>query len=471
MKRWLVLLFVLVSGYALAASSKLPAPLARAAKAAGIPLDEIGIVVQPIEARRPRLTYNAQRAMNPASAMKLVTTAVALHTLGPAHLWRTEIYADGPIFNGTLQGNLVIKGAGDPKLTLEEFWLLLTKLRTRGVRDIAGDLILDRTLIPVPSGHSGDFDGDALRPYNALPDALLINFNAIRLDFIPRSDSQAVEITALPHLPSIPIFNRLRLTAESCTQWPQDPAHDPLTGALTFTGAFPLDCGETSRNYSPVSTTAYVESLFRQQWTALGGSLTGKVRDGVTPPSAIAVVAQDSEPLVEVIRDINKFSNNVMARQLFLSLGSLLRQTPWSTTNAEKFTREWLRDAGLDFPELVMENGSGLSRRERISPANLARLLQWAARSPLAPEFIASLPITGTDGTMRKRLTDSTVAGRAHIKTGYLDGVRASAGFVLDDQGRLVALVCIVNGASANGSKDFHDALIQWAYTSRTHRP
>ena len=461
--RALVLLGLILCA-SLAHSGPLPAPLARAAKEHGVPLKDLGLYIHVVGEKSPRLAYDSQRAMNPASTMKLLTTLAGLHLLGPAYSWRTEVYADGPLKDGVLEGSLVLKGSGDPKLTLEEFWILLRQLRARGIQRIQGELILDRSLFEKTNGAPGDFDGDALRPYNVLPDALLVNFNAVRLNFIPRADSGSVDILMHPPLPQIILRNELQAVQAACADWPQDPARQAGSAELVFKGDFPISCGETSRNYSPLPSLLYIEALFRELWRELGGTLSGQVSDGTASAAATFVAAHDSEPLSELIRDINKFSNNVMARHLYLALGLAGNAPPLNTKKSAQALKQWLNREGMDFPELVVENGSGLSRAERISPEHLGKLLLFAAKSPLAPEFIASLPLSGIDGTMRKRLKDSVTAGRAHIKTGYLDGVRASVGYVQDEQDRLVVVVCLVNGSSAPPSQAFHDAVIEWAY-------
>jgi serine-type D-Ala-D-Ala carboxypeptidase/endopeptidase (penicillin-binding protein 4) len=442
----------------------LPAPLARAAKEHGLRTEELGLYIHVAGEKLPRLAYNAKRAMNPASAMKLVTTAAGLHLLGPTHSWRTQVYADGPVKDAVLEGNLVIKGAGDPKLTLEEFWTLLRQIRTRGIKNIHGELVLDRSAFEKAQGAPGDFDGDALRPYNALPDALLLNFNAVRLNFIPKPESGLVDILMSPLLPQVTLRNELHAVQAECNDWPQDPAQDSHSNELWFKGDFPIACGETARNYSPLSSSLYIEAVFRELWKELGGTLSGQVSEGTASPTATFVAAHDSEPLAEVIRDINKFSNNVMARHLYLALGLAEDVPPLNTEKSAQAIKNWLQREGFDFPELVVENGSGLSRVERISPEHLGKLLLWAAKSPLAPEFIASMPLSALDGTMRKRLKESPTAGRAHIKTGYLEGVRASVGYVQDEEDKLVVVVCVVNGSSARSSGAFHDAVIEWAH-------
>jgi len=164
------------------------------------------------------------------------------------------------------------------------------------------------------------------------------------------------------------------------------------------------------------------------------------------------------------VRDMNKFSNNVMARQLYLTLGAEGFGEPGTEGKSERVIREWLAGKGLAMPELVLENGSGLSRTERISARNLGLLLLTSFQSPVMPEFLASLPLAAVDGTMRKRLGDASVAGQAHIKTGSLTGVRAIAGYVLDASGRRLVVVSIVNHPNAVNAEAAQDALLDWVH-------
>ena len=228
---------------------------------------------------------------------------------------------------------------------------------------------------------------------------------------------------------------------------------------------FPRGCGEKHKSFSLLTPDDYLQALFRQLWQEAGGTFAGRVREGQAPPSARLLATWESPPLAEIIRDVNKWSNNVMARQLFLTLGLERDAPPATTVKATRAVQEWLRQAGLEMPELVLENGSGLSRSEQISARNLARLLQRGWNSPLLPEYLASLPIPGVDGTLRRRLAGSPAAGQAHLKSGYIDGVRAVAGYLRDHRGRWLLLVCIVNHPNAIAAQPFLDAVVDWAWS------
>jgi D-alanyl-D-alanine carboxypeptidase/D-alanyl-D-alanine-endopeptidase (penicillin-binding protein 4) len=417
---------------------------------------------------RALVAVGAERAMNPASSIKLLTTYAALELLGPAYAWQTEAYAAGTLSQNVLAGDLVLKGYGDPKLTLESFWLLLRDLRGRGLREIRGDLVLDRSHFSAAEFDPSQFDDQPNRPYNTGPDALLVNYKAIRLQFVPDPEARAVRIIPEPALPQVQIVNQLVLDAAPCGDWVARLKLDGQGGAsaarLQFAGHYSRECGERVRHFSVLSHPQYVLGLFTQLWRELGGVFAGGVREGAAPREARLLASLQSPALAEVVRDINKYSNNVMARQLYLTLGAAGAGAPATPEKAHRVIRQWLAGKDLNFPELVLENGSGLSRIERISARNLGQILLAAYQSAVMPELMASLPVAAVDGTMRKRLAGAELAGQAHIKTGSLTGVRSIGGYVLDTQGRRVVVVLMINHANAGNAQPVQDALLRWVY-------
>jgi serine-type D-Ala-D-Ala carboxypeptidase/endopeptidase (penicillin-binding protein 4) len=462
---------ILLSTLSLHAQAQLtlPPPVAQALAAARIPAGSAAVVVQEVSAPRAALYVNPAVPMNPASVMKLVTTYAALELLGPAYRWNTQVYASAPLRDGILEGDLVLKGDGDPKLDLESFWMLLRALRARGLRDIRGGLVLDRSRFERITGNPGDFDGDEFRPYNVLPDALLVNYRSLRFTFLPGPPAGAVRIAVEPRPPALDIVNALKLAEGGCPDGRAfrdllQPTFEPTTKRAVFAGRYPASCGEKDLNVALLSPNDQVEGVFRQYWSELGGLWSGAVREGAAPEGAQPFYTHDSAPLGELVRGVNKFSNNVMGRQIFLTLGSDPSGAPASAARAIAAVRTWLARKGVAAPELVLENGIGLSRIERISAGSLASLLQAAWRSAVMPEFIASMPIVGLDGTMRRRLKENGIAGRAHIKTGLLSDARAMAGYVLDRAGRRQVVVMIVNHPAAAETQPAMDALLRWVY-------
>jgi len=461
-------LLVLPAAMALAQpATTLPEPVARALAQAGIPESAVGVYVHEIGADQPVLSVGAERSLNPASTMKLVTTYAGLEMLGPAYFWNTDVLTDGALTQDVLNGNLYIKGGGDPKLTVESFWLLLRSLRARGVREIRGDLILDRRLFAEEVQDPGAFDDQPTRPYNTGPSALLVNFKAVTLQFVPDAASRTVRIAVEPPLPQVQIINNLKIADGPCGDWVGklrlDSQGNADSARLAFNGTYALDCGEGMRSFSVLGHRQYIGALFAQLWKDLGGTFSGQVRDGAVPEQARRLTTARSLSLSEIVRDVNKYSNNVMARQLFLTLG-VGASAPATTAGATTSVKQWLALKGLAVPELVLENGSGLSRIERISARSLGAVLLNAFASPVMPELMASLPVAAVDGTLRKRLKSAEVAGQAHVKTGSLSGVRSIAGYVLDAQGNRSVIVFLVNHANAFNAQAAQDALMAWAH-------
>jgi D-alanyl-D-alanine carboxypeptidase/D-alanyl-D-alanine-endopeptidase (penicillin-binding protein 4) len=455
-------------------AADLPATVAQSLKVAGIPLAATAVLVREVDAAKPLVAVNAHAAMNPASTMKLVTTFAALELLGPAYAWQTEAYASGALAEGVLTGNLHLRGNGDPKLSYDQFQRFLRQIRARGVREIRGDLVLDRSAFAPTENDTARFDAQPMRPYNVTPDALLLNFKTIRLMLLPNAASKTLTVATEPSPANLDLINQIHVTNGNggknggCGDWKEGLRADAVnrgdTTRLILTGSYPLACGEQVWNLAVQDHPRFALGLFRQLWAEVGGAFSGAVRDGDVPVDALPLGSFTSPALAEIVRDINKYSNNVMARQLLLTLGLEAGHRPARPEDGAAAIRGWLETRNLAMPELVLENGSGLSRHERISAGNLGRLLQAAWNSAVMPELMSSLPVSGIDGTMKKRLKSNGVTGQAHIKTGSLEGVKTMAGYVLDKSGRRWIVVFFVNHPGASGAQAAMDALLQWVW-------
>lgn len=459
------LLFALCGIVACTTARELPVPIADAFKRAEIPIGAAGIYVREVGNGPVLIASNENVPFSPASTMKLVTSNAALELLGPTFTWKTLAFADGIQTGDVLHGDLILKGSGDPKLVIENFWLFLRRIRERGIREIRGNLLLDRTVFDDIAYDPAVFDADPMKPYNVGPDALLFNFKAMAFRFVPVESSRSVAVSMDPPVDVFPIVAP-RLTNGACSEWRGrlQPVID--ANGARFLGEYPASCGERTLYVHPyqMTHTQYFNLVFRRIWGELGGTITGEVRNGYVPPNARLVTQWESAPLSEVIRDINKYSNNVMARQVLLTLASHQLNAPANQERGATVVKTWMARKGIDAPELVIENGSGLSRTERISAATMGSLLGAAFQAPTMPEFIASMPLVGYDGTMRQRLNAQGVAGHAHIKTGMLNDVRAVAGYVLAASGKRYAVVCIINHPNAMRGPEVQDMLLQWVY-------
>lgn len=453
--------------YSAQAASGLPVTVSQALQAAGVSLDGVAVFAQRVDASQAAISHQANMAMNPASTMKLLTTYAGLELLGPAYRWHNEIYTDGTLNNGVLEGSLYLKGYGDPNLMAEDFWRMLNNLRQLGVKDIRGDLVVDRSYFAAKNDHPGAFDEEPYRAYNAMPSATFVNLKSTSFRF--EAGVQQVNIRPDPDLPEIKVTNQLKLVQSECNDWRSHLDYKvnkqkAKQVEVVFSGTFSASCGEKYLDLSLFDDATYVYHLFRKIWLQTGGSLQGGLKLANVPPTATRLMTQDSITLSDIVRRINKYSNNLMARQLLLTIGAEREGAPATEAKGDKAVRGWLTGKNMKFPELVVENGAGLSRRERISAQHLGDLLLAAYASPVMPELMSSMPVLGVDGTTERRAKESAMRGRAHLKTGSLDGVRAVAGYVLDAKGRRWVAVFIVNHSKAAMSKLAQDAFLNWVY-------
>lgn len=443
----------------------LPAAVRLALEQAHVGEANRAFVVLPLDGGALQLTQQAQTPLNPASTMKLLTTYAALSLLGPNFRWHTAVLAHAPPHGGRLDGDLIVRGGGDPSLVLERWWLLLQRLRAQGLRDIRGNLVLDRSRYAAAPEPAGSLDGNELRPYNVAPDALLINYKSVAFTFGAPAAGALAPVAVLPPLEGMHAPATVRLVDGPCGDWKgrlQADFSQPL--APRFHGAFARACGEKTWYVSLLAPDDYALAAFGALWRASGGSFKGGVRSGTARRDDVLLAELESPPLAEVIRDINKNSNNVMARQLFLTLGeapAAEAPEPDSAARAIRQVQSWLQQQDLTMPELMLENGSGLSRQERISAGSLARLLAHAWHSNAMPDFLASLPLAGVDGTMKER---TSAAGAAYVKTGTLAEVRALAGYVFAASGHRYVVVALINDPHAEAAQAAHDAFLQWVW-------
>ena len=459
----LVLRALLASIFCLAATAAgaqgLPAEVEAALARSRLTTDALTVLVVDAEGKQvARVNHRTTVPVSPASVAKLVTTYAALDLLGPAFTWSTPVYVEGAVQGGVLSGNVYIQGQGDPKLVIERLWLLLRRLQGQGVREIHGDIVLDHGAFEPVRQSPGEFDGEPLRPYNAAPDALLLNFKSVVMTFVPDRSGRAL-VAYEPPLAGMQAAPSVPLLPGDCGDWRAGLKADFSTALrIRFAGGYPAACGERVWPVASADPEGYAALAVAGLWSEMGGKLTGQVHDGRVPAGLRPAFSVQSPALAEIVRDINKYSNNVMAQQLFLTL-SLQQKGMGTQEGSREIVRAWWRDRIGGEPPTI-DNGSGLSRSERITAQQLGRLLQRVWASPLMPELVASLPVAGTDGTLKRMRGRS--AGLAHLKSGSLRDVSAVAGFVHAASGRRYVLVAIVNHPNAAAARPAIDALIDW---------
>jgi serine-type D-Ala-D-Ala carboxypeptidase/endopeptidase (penicillin-binding protein 4) len=448
-----------------AAAENLPPRVVSALKNHQLDGSGLSVFVQAVDETEPLLTFNADVLRSPASIIKVLTSYAALDLLGPAFRWHTEVWVTGPVRNRRLEGDLILRGGGDPSLTTERLWTMLREIRALGITEIAGDLVIDDTLYAPNSERLGELDRQPYRAYNALPNAMLVNYNVV--EFRIRRSDRGVIVHADPPLDGFEVENLITSRPGACTGFQRGVAFELPQGLegrkAVLSGQFPAGCSEFTLWRAVMHPPQYTDALLRALWRHLGGTIEGDLRLAPVPANARRILAYPSRPLAEQLREINKWSNNVMTRHLLLTLGVERHGPPGTLEKGRQTLQDWLEDRGLAVPGTFIDNGAGLSRRTRITASMFGRMLVDAWHHPYMPELVASMPIASVDGTLRNRFRGDT-AGRMHLKTGRLNDVSAIAGIVTSKSGRRYAVVVIMNEPNAHqGSGEaVQDALLRW---------
>ena len=429
----------------------------------------LGVVAYPLSDSASGLRLNADEPRQPGSTMKLVTTIVALERLGTNARGHTDILVDQRPQSGVINGALYLRGGADTDLDWGALWGMLRQLREQGVTHIQGGLVVDRNLFNPPrlDVDVPPFDEAPEFQYNVIPDAL--NLNTSLLGFVLQSDDTALTLRTSPVLPGIKLdTSAMALNDNACAKW-EDTWQLPTvevdrgTPVLHFRGQFPRNCARqldlnlVDRQWSTVAAARLI-------WSQLGGQIIGPDVEGATPPDAVVLTSHLGRPFAEVTRGMMKRSDNPLTRLTYLRLGAKAAVGNEPTLEASaRSVREWFVAKGIPTDGLVMDNGSGLSRSERITAQQMAAVLEVAYKGPYAPELLTSLPVAGVDGTLSRRFKGSLAEGRARMKTGTLRNVVALAGYVLDQQGRMWVVATTLNHdhAPAKGHAVL-DSIVEW---------
>jgi D-alanyl-D-alanine carboxypeptidase/D-alanyl-D-alanine-endopeptidase (penicillin-binding protein 4) len=467
MRPWIVSLLL---GMALAApthADDLP-PQTRAALArANVPESGVSIVVRDVSGGDNLLQVNASTPRAPASTMKVLPTWAALDLLGPAYAWKTRAYSDAPVVKGVLKGNLYLQGGGDPLLTIERWWRFVNDLRQTGLRSIEGDIVIDQSRFSPLDERPEDFDGKFWRTYNVLPDAMLVNWQSADFTIRPSDDGRGIDLTVQPYPEGLVIENRVKLAGGRCigqnnhVSYAIEPSRPDRVVA---SGRLSASCGPQSQRLAIMDPAHFAWGTFVTLWRQSGGQFRGGMLRAPTPPAARLLLTHESEPLSEIVRVTNKYSSNMMARSLVLAISAEMNGTPATTAAGEETIVGWLKTRGLELPELVIGNGSGLSRDARIAADGMAKLLVGARQSRFAPEFLTSLSLGGLDGTLEKRFLNVDDPSRIRMKTGTLRDVSCIAGYVAGRSGRTYAVVVFVNhpGAQNGLGETIQATVVDW---------
>lgn len=446
------------ASFAAGASAAMPAGIAQVMEAQRLPANSVSFVIVDPDSGRVVMSHNPDTPRSPASTIKTVTTFAALDMLGPTYVWQTRAL--------TRDGDLFLQGGGDPYITLERWWSFVQSLRAQGLKAIAGDIVIDNTAFSLPPEDPGAFDGRPNRSYNVLPDALMVNFQSIDFRLAADADTHRVEVVASPAPVNLEIENRIRYAPGRCggpSGRVDFKVASPQWDHVVFSGALSPHCAGRTFARVLLQPSTYAFGTFVELWRQSGGEFNGKLRIEATPADAKPLFSLESLSLAEIVRLTNKHSSNLMARHLLLTIGKERYGDPATLEKGAAAIAAWAGERGFDLSNVDIDNGSGLSRATHISVLQMARILSAALHSRFAPEFLASLPLAGMDGTLRSRMKSSP-QGSVRLKTGHLDGVSGVAGYVTTPGGKTFVLVSLTNNARADfgAAEPVHAALVAW---------
>lgn len=409
---------------------------------------EIAVYVQELNSKKVRVAHQADASFNPASTMKLVTAFAAFNALGPDFRWQTEFKSAAPVSGGSLNGDIYWVGSGDPVMDQDDLIAAQQQLRDKGINRITGSLVFDRSIWG-NAGTAHGFDDDAGEAFTTDPDPQMLAYKVVWLK--PAFNEAGLPvITTNPPLPDVAQNNQVRFTPSgTCRSLKRYLSAKYENGVLHMSGTLPEACIGQETFINMLDTQNFAAKSFVNQWRAAGGQMASGYRVGTAPADAATLAVHRSAPLHEALTSMNKLSNNVIARTVFLTMGERAADNQ-TGQNAQAAVRRELVKAGLDDEALILENGSGLSRRERLTARFLGELLAKSYESRFRQAFIDTLPIAGTDGTLKQRFKNRT--GELFLKTGTLKNVRALAGYYLPHHadGSPLAIVVLVNSPKSD---------------------
>lgn len=407
-----------------------------------------GMIVTDPKTGQILFSKRADYLYQPASVQKLFTTSAALIELGNDFVFTTELRTNGSVTNHVLNGNLVVKFSGDPSLKSADLIALLDQLQKLGVQTINGNIILDLSeydSVPYPPGWLW---GDLTYGYAAPVGALILDRNKFAMQFIPGALGQHPEIH--PDLPAgvIQVDNDTITTSHNQQYCPLT-IYSGYDNHYRIEGCLDKHWGPQVRTLALRDPTALAGALIKMTFQKDGIRYTGKLY-GVeqTPAEAKVLATHNSEPLVAIVKELLKKSDNLTTDTLLKKVGEQVFHQQGNWENGLTAVKQILGPrTGINFTQNLLNDGAGLSRYNLLSPVQLVKLLNYDYSNPaLRDVLFQTLPIAGVDGTLHWRMTNPDVRGRVHAKTGSMTGVTALAGYVQTRDRGVLTFAMIVNG-------------------------
>ena len=410
---------------------------------------EIGYSVIDLETGQELASHQDDIAMNPASTMKLLTSYAALRELGNQYTWTTEFKSDGKVVNGILQGDLYWVGTGDPLFDQKDLLAMIWQLNNKGIYGINGRLILDKSIWS-SIGSADNFDDDSDAAFTTPPDPQMLAFKVAWLQ-VEANEFGKPQLKLDPDMPDVMLNTNITTRAQGTCRDIRNYLKIKSNGySVDIQGSLPSSCigKKTFVNILPMNDFAL--QSFKAHWFTINSSpLTIQAATGRAPTNATTLAIHRSPDLTQAIKSLNKYSNNTIARTVFLTMGAKEDNFSNNTVASGKraMRRTFAQAKLFDNEDLIIENGSGLSRRERVTPRFMSAMLKSAYDSSHRDAFVYSLPIAGVDGTLSARF--KTLGSNLRLKTGTLKNVRSLAGYWLPENGRKLAVVVIINSPNS----------------------
>lgn len=406
----------------------------------------VGILVERIDTGQVLFAKDPDVLLNPASNVKLFTTAAALARLGPDFRFATEVSVDAASAGKPAVETLYVRGKGDPTMTSERLWVLAGDLAHLGLRRV-GALVVDEGYFDGERRGPGFDQEDGDHAYLAPAGALALNHDAIEIHVAPGDRPGArARVEVEPASDYFTLDDRaVTVRSRAVRRIVADTVPDGAREKVVVQGRIPAGAREVVFWRKIDAPATYFGQTLRR-YLALHGVRVGQVRTGTVPPDARLVQVAESDALAEVVRQLMKTSNNFMAEQLLKTLGAEVKGVPGSWPKGVAAVEDFLAEAGIPRGAYVMRNGSGLNDTNRFSARQTVTLLRamWS-RFPLMPEFVAALPVAGRDGTIRWRMEGTDAVGHLRAKTGTLEGVTSLSGYVETADAEKLAFAIFVN--------------------------
>jgi len=464
----LFLLFFLSLWFPTYAEKILPKEIELLANQHNIPINSLSIIVQPANSETKLINLNSKVSRTPASVAKLFTAFVAIDHLGPDFHWTTKVFTTDSINDGEVD-SLIFEGGGDPYISIKRLEKMVAELRNLGIKTINKGLIVDQKFFQQRQTSTADFDDDPLRPYNIMHTSFLVNSN--KIDFKVKKYSNNKIVIEPEFLPDGVLFtNDLELGSGSCSDFRDNVnfkqirmAKYPTDLFIHVDGKYPRNCKEFEHDISLTDANHYFLGAFKKLWLESGGSFNGSIREAKSGLLKKPIISFVSPSLKEIIIDGIKESNNLIARNLFLTLNQSSGNKNHKASR--RIMREVLKNNNVTLHyNTFFENGSGLSRKTKMKPETIMSLLKAIRQHPSSDIIIRSLPISGVDGTIENRYKTDLLKKRLKLKTGTLDGVSGLAGFVTGLSGTEYFFVFIHNDIPDHPYKisSFREGLLNW---------